>query len=407
MTNNNDSEPKTKTSTADNAAKKENRSPFRLKSFLGYLLLALLPFIVSLALYYLVVELLDLWKQDLNLLLLTYGTIVLFFSLLFSIVMVDIKKWLGLEETNPKKNKAVTGAQRVFRIAVSGLIIPLIFSAAAYLVPVMGEDTVVSLLVTKMKSQPEYSFVEKIGETILASDSINTKVAGIEALAAIHTDEALDQLINILETEGCIHEYGSGLEYHSYSDALTKVFATYGVEAIEPLLVIFDKCDEQIKGTPEDSKDLYSTYFKNGFDEIAYQLTETGNLSSSDEEEIKARLNRIGNQVKLELLDLEKKISLSTGNQVSATALDLILGSFLQMENVENHSTIFNLSSEIAADPAFNYTTRSKAIELIAKFGSRADLDLLLPYLNEENETIKKAALQAIAVLSNKVEANP
>ena len=408
MKNTIEPETKTKFNPVNNGAKSGTPFQFSLKSFFSNMLLAVLPYLISLVLWYLVVELLDLWKREFNLLLLSYGIIIFFFSLLISFVITDMKKWLGIEETKTKKKKPATKVKRVFRIVVSGFLIPIILSATAYMVPVQGEDTIATLLIRKVKSQPEITFVEKVGETVITSISIDTKVAGIEALATIQTDEALDQLIKILDSEGCTHEYEGDHEYHLFSDALTKTFASYESEAIEPLLVIFGKCDEQIRDIPsKETKDLYTAYFEKTFDDIAFQIMEAGSLSSSEEEEVLARLNMIENQLILELLDLERTTSLTGNYEVSETTLDLILGSFHQMEKIEKPSTLYNLSRRIADDPSYSYNTRSNAIALIAKFGTRKDLTILLLYLNEDNETIKEAALEAIEVLSNKVEGNP
>jgi hypothetical protein len=405
MKKNENPDPKASLNTVNNGTESENRNQVSSKSILSYMILSILPFIISLSLWYLVVELFELWKLQFYLFLLSYGIIILIFSPLISFTVAGIMKWLGEIGTKSKRKKPATRGQRLFGIVTSGFIIPILLSVLAYLVPVQGEDTVATLLIRRMKAQPEYSFVEKIGETVILSNSIDTKVAGIEALGIIQTDVALDQLIKILDSEGCNFEDWTALEYRLFSDAMTEAFASYESEVIDPLLKIFYKCDEQRKGIPaRETDDLHTAYFEKPFAEIVNQIKASRTISSSEKEEVLDRLNKIEIQLKLDLLELEKETSLSGDRGDTGTTLDLILGSFNQMEKIEQATVLYNLSRRIAVDSSYSDSIRSEAIALTAKLGSQNDFAILLPYLNEGNERIKEATLKAIGVLYNKVE---
>ncbi|MFC2063568.1 hypothetical protein ACFLXB_00530 [Chloroflexota bacterium] len=385
--------------------KSEKKLQTSLKSILNFVLLSAIPTILSLFLWYLGVGLFKLWKFDFNLFLVAYGITILVFALLFSFVMVNIPEWVGFIEDKPKKKKSIPRGQKILRIIISGLIIPILFSLIATLVPVQGEETAATLFYRSIKSQPEYLFIEKIGDSVINSHSIDTKVAGINTLKSIHTEEAMEQLIRILDSTGCRFEEWTAPDYYLFSDSIGEAFASFGLEAIDPLLVIFNRCDDLITGNPSEMmSDIFSIYFEKSFDGLVEQLNDDESLSSSEKEDFLKKLNTIELQLTMDLLDLERETSLAGGFNVTETNLDLILETFNQMENLEKVSSIYELSRRIAADLSYGSSTRSKAIILMAKLGSRDDIGILLTYLEDDTEVIKKTALEAIAILNNKIE---
>ena len=346
-----------------------------------------------------------LWKFDFNIFLVSYGITILVFALLFSFVMVNIPEWVGIIEDKPKKNKSIPRGQKILRIIIGGFIIPILFSLIATLVPVQGKETAATLFYRSIKSQPEYLFIEKIGDSVINSHSVDTKVAGINTLMSIHTEEAMEQLIRILDSTGCRFEEWAAPDYYLFSDSISEAFASFGLEAIDPLLVIFNRCDVLITGNPSEmTSDIFSIYFEKSFDDLVEQLNDDGSLSSSEKEDVLKQLNTIELQLTIDLLDLERETSLNGGFKVTETILDLILETFNQMEDLEKVSSIYDLSRRIAADLSYGSSTRSKAIILMAKLGSRDDIGILLTYLEGDNEVIKKTALEAISILNNKIE---
>jgi hypothetical protein len=91
-----------------------------------------------------------------------------------------------------------------------------------------------------------------IGDAVIRSNNPVAKEQGIKTLQAIHSPEALDQLVRILKEGSALQDAG---EYAALSQAL----ASYGVQAKPKLLDVFQKAPPENQAVSF-SDNLYARY---------------------------------------------------------------------------------------------------------------------------------------------------
>ena len=373
-----------------------------LISFIGYFFLSFIPYLISLVLWYFAVISLKLWNLESNLILISYGVIILICSLLISYGMAVVTERLRYSKIKSKPGKSRRW-QRIFMVIFGGLVIPIALSVIAFKVPVRGEDTVSTFLLETMESNSEISYVQIVGDAVINSGSIDTRIAGINALATFRTDESLAQLIGILDHYGCGFEGWSYLDYQKFSKAYTSAIATYGAKAIDPLLEIFYKCDDQEPdNSTVTSSDLFSEKFEQQYGDMELLINQAENLSSIKKENFMDRLNNSKSDLEILLNEFGKEVLNSEGNMDSEAAIRLVFQSINKMTLSDEYPILHTLSSRIAIDSSYHDATRIEAITLLAKIGSLDDLKLLLPNLEGNNEKMKEATLKAIDDLVSK-----
>jgi len=281
---------------------------------------------------------------------------------------------------------------------VSGLLVPILVAAIISQVPISGQDTLLTLAIKRMLGRTEYPFIVTIGDTVTAASSVDTKREGVETLRTIHSDLCLDELLRILEVDK------SALDDWEFYDAMAGALASYESEARDQLLDTFYRCDEQMKRIPRAlGPDLHSRYFEGAFDALEQQVQD----ETLDPE------RRQGLLIQLEQIEIELKSGLGEFEEAEPLPesgepiLNVLLDAFLQMKTLEDDLEIYVLAKRIAADPSYSDGTRGKAILLIGKMGTRDDFATLLPYLQNESESIKRATLEAISDLHLKITGQP
>ncbi len=100
----------------------------------------------------------------------------------------------------------------------------------------------------------------QLGDAILSSTNPATKIQGMKALEAIHTSDALDQLLRVLNSDPSVLKDAG--EY----EALSQAVASYGADAKLKLLDIFTALppDTSQPAHPRLGGPVYALFFPTG-----------------------------------------------------------------------------------------------------------------------------------------------
>ena len=275
---------------------------------------------------------------------------------------------------------------------ISAIVIPLIISVLANNVPVSGNGTVLTVALNQLMGVEEYPFIKDIGNTIILSTDLKTKVEGIHTLRTIHTELTLQELFRVLDQDKTIL-YDSTLY-----DELSMAIASYDLLPRDRLVKLFHNSTSAAQGTPRGLNfDLYSYYYKKSFDGVRNLFTK----ETTDSELLKQKLLKL-DEAEAQLKQTLTLLETNRDHFVNPT-LDFVLDTFLQMDKLQSDDEIYGLAKTIAADTTYAEATRYSAILLVAKLGTKNDSDFLVPYLNDHSESIKAGALQAISTLHLKL----
>jgi hypothetical protein len=344
---------------------------------LKYLIQFVIPVVIALFFWYILATTFKFWRLSGMFIALTFYSILVIVSLAISFGI----RWF----TGPKDSK------RVLIFILSSMVLPLIVGLAANTIPVSDNETVLTLALRRIMGREEYWFVRNIGDTVIHSVSVETKLAGIGALKAINTEMALSELFRILEEDPDIL-----LTYSTYG-SLSDAIASYDSLARDRLVKQFYESTQTTKGTPRGLNfDLYERYFRNSFESLDQLLAQ----ESLDDQEAQARSLSLDSAA-VQLRETLTQLQMGRRRYLDPS-LNFVLDTFIEM-NLREDNEIYSLAKTIASDSTYAEATRSAAIRLFASLGSRADFELLTSYLDSDSESVKASALEGIEILHRKI----
>ena len=83
-------------------------------------------------------------------------------------------------------------------------------------------------------------------------------------------------------------------------------------------------------------------------------------------------------------------------------AIDFGLDTFLSMD-LDTNSNVYSLAKGVAVDPTYALGTRVRALQVVAKFGTKADFPFLYDFLAGSDETLHEAGIKSILGLHKKL----
>ena len=202
------------------------------------------------------------------------------------------------------------------RIVLTGIVIPLALSMAANLIPVLGEQTLLTLLLNRMKYGTEYPPISKIGDVTITSGN-ETKVEGIRLLQTFHSPESLDELFRIF-----VDDHQSINNYDVYI-SLSEAIASFP-ESRDRLLEIFFKNQREIPSGA--TQNLYNRHFLQSFENLRSEIKKNIPDPQKQDEQL-LLIDEIEIELKSTLLDIENEKYIS---QEGDPTLDFVLDTFLQ-----------------------------------------------------------------------------
>lgn len=365
-----------------------------LKEIGNFLLLVSFPWFIGLSCWYFISTIFRLYKLNAIIFYGIFVVVVPVISLLTNMLIVQAIEWSKQPAGEPSKRPDSKG-KRLVKIIITGVLIPIVLSVAANLIPVSGEQTLLTILLNRMKYGTEYPFISKIGDTTIAS-GIETKIQGVQTLQTIHSSKSLDELFRVF-----IDDHQSINDYDVY-DSLSRAIASFP-ESRDRLLEMFFKSDEFKSDIPRGvTPNLYDRYFSQAFNNLRSEIKKNI-IDPQKRDEQLLIIDDIELQLKSTLLGIENEKYIPEGGDPT---LDFVLDTFLQMKIERDDQEIYFLARNIAVDPTYASGTRIRAIALWAKLGTANDFEQIVLLLDNNDEQIRKAALAAIAFIHMKTQNN-
>jgi hypothetical protein len=356
----------------------------------SFLLEVMIPTVVAMILLYVLSGTVNLWSLDHNLALIIAIVFLVVVCFILSYVIDTFLR--GVRRTPPLtgKKRAAQYRLRLVKYVLGGLIIPLGLMAAANFSSLPGGGSLMDYYIRTIQNRLTTTPTSQIGDAVLSSDNPATKIQGMKALEAIHSKDALDQLLRLLSSDPSVLKDAG--EY----EALSRAVAFYGLDAKLKLLDIFGKIP------PSDSKsstlggnDLYARYFSLPLTALRGEIS-AQTVDSATRQAQLAKVDGLVSTMKIDLAEIQ-----SPGIGAGYTIQDFILDTLMQMD-MKSDGDLKNFGKLTAANSAYPDDIRGKAILLIARFGEKVDMGLLYPYLDSNDDFLKAKALEGITNLQLK-----
>ncbi len=357
---------------------------------------------VGLAIWYFLVRAVEFWRYDA-----AWGSIVpawvstvptwvsttafLIVLVVAGFIVPEILDRLWGWFLSPDGRSTKDGWGKSFRTLITAVIVPLAVLAVVDVVPWFNKPFF-------PPPNDEYQLVEQAADTVMASNSSATRLAGIQALAAVPSKDSLTMLTKIVEQQPSI------LNDQSSYNALSQAIATHGSDARTWLLNTYKAHPTSAgaaAGTALESG-LYERYFQPSFSDLEAEVKRAV-ADPAQQKDLLLKLAADESQLKSDLADMEaQQAVLQSGDRTLDFVLDT-LASFKPTEDAD----IAQLAKQVAGDGANGVGTRRRAILLVAQFGDSEDYASLLPYLQDPDESLRAAALVAMRTLYEKGKALP
>jgi len=359
----------------------------------GFLFEVFIPTVVALALLYFLSPMVNLWSLDRNLALVIAIVFVVVVCMILSYVIDTFLRNLRRTPPLTGKKRAAQYRLRLIKYVLGALIIPLALMAAANFSQLPGGGSLLDYYIRTIQTRLTITPTSQIGDAILSSDNPATRIQGIKALEAIHSSDALDQLLRVLSTDpGVLKDAG---EYQALSQAV----ASYRLDAKLKLLNIFGNIPPEKSNSSSPGSlagdDLYTRYFSLPVTALRSEI----DAQTTDSTTRQAQMSQVDNLVAAMKTNLNEIQAPGAGT--GFTMQDFILDTFMQMD-MKGDGDLRNLGKLTAANSAYSDDIRGKAILLIARFGDKVDMGLLYPYLDSSDDYLKARALEGITVLQLK-----
>ena len=339
----------------------------------------IIPVIISGGLLFWVSGMISFWEMDRSMATTLFAILFVLLSLILATLLGDF-----LNRLRNKKDPRV----RLAVMVIAGLILPIGLFTGANLLSIAPGETYMARLISLSQNQKVDVSMIQLGTTIINSTSPYTKISGIETIDTIHSATGLDQLFLVLNNDP------TALSNGAVSDALSKAFAAYGIEAKPGLIAAFQAHVDSTQSANLPI-DLYDRYFAQEITSLQAEINNQSIDSPTKLEELK-QIAALSTQLQTALNGIETK---SWNASASDPMLDFVFNTFLQMD-LTSDGDIYALARTSASNGNYPDSVRGKALLLLAKFGDKTDMPLLYSYLNDNSELIKADAFQAIADLT-------
>lgn len=157
------------------------KEPFR------YLIEIIIPVLIGLFIWYILASTFKFWQYSGTFIALTFVFILVLGSLVVSLLF---RRFTGSKDS-----------KQILKIIFSSIFLPFIVSIAANTIPMSDNETILTWTLRQIMGQQEYWYIQNIGDTVIYSNSLEAKLAGINALETIHTEMALIELFRIFEED--------------------------------------------------------------------------------------------------------------------------------------------------------------------------------------------------------------
>jgi hypothetical protein len=286
---------------------------------------------------------------------------------------------------------------RLVKFILGGVLVPVAVLLAANRITLPGQKTPMELAIEAGTATPVASDTERLAAAVLRAGAAPTKVAGIAALQAVHTPEALEQLLRILGDDP------EALRDDEVRVALTKALASFGATAVPQLAERLNGIATGERRTAAEAPgDLFERCFAAPFAALAAEVA-ASEADAAARADASARLQAAAAELRRAVVE----VNASALPAPAATALPaFLMGVFLAME-LRHDAALLELGRSVAADAGWSDAVRGQALLLIAKVGGQSDLAVLYAHLDDRGPLLPLRALQAIAALQTRLAVPP
>jgi hypothetical protein len=350
----------------------------------------ILPVALAAVMLYYVVGYVSLWSLYRTVSLVIFGIVLVALTAGITILYDTLVTFLRRGKTISRKKMLMDFRLRMARLVLAGLVLPVGVMVAANLVTLPGGGTPMTYFIQATLVVPKSTPAVLIGDAVIKTANPEAKVQGIMALQTFHSSEALDQLMRILKE-------GSVLQDASEYTALSQAIASYGVQAKPQLLDVFQNAPPENQAASF-SDDLYGSYLSDSINALRQEISS----QAADASGRQATLNQLDTAVtglKSALMDIQTH-QLSSDHAASQQAF--VMHTCLAMD-LKQDADLVNFGKIVAANMTYSDGLRGNALLLIAKVGGKTEFEALYPYLENDHDTIKINAMEAIANLQVKL----
>ena len=342
---------------------------------------------VGLAIWYFLVRGVEFWRYDPT--WVSTAFLIVLIAAGFAVPEILDRLWGWFLSSDGQSTK--DGWGKSFRVLITAVIVPVAVFAVANVVPWFNKPFF-------PPPSNEYQLVTQAADTVMASSSSATRLAGIETLAAVPSKDSLAMLTKIVEQQPSI------LNDQSAYTALSQAIASHGTDARIWLLNTF-KAHPSSGGAAAGTAlegGLYERYFQPSFSDLEAEVKRAV-ADPAQQKDLLLKLAADESRLKSNLADMEaQQAVLQSGDRT----VDFVLDTLATFKPAED-SAIAQLAKQVAGDGAYGVGTRRRAILLVAQFGGSGDYASLLPFLQDPDESLRAAALVAMRTLYQKGKALP
>jgi hypothetical protein len=332
------------------------------------------------------------WDLHTRLGLALFGLLLVTLSLVVSLGL-DARSLARRRERGRRQllNRAGRRA-RLVKFALGGVAVPIAGLAAATTLELPNHQTAMSMVLNVRFPRPQNTREEELGDAVLRAPSAAARVQGIRVLQGVGSGEALEQLLRVLRDDPAALKGGSETE------ALSTALASYGVRARAGLLQRLSEVGPRVRReAAAPSGDLFERYLSADFEELRHEIDrrfpDPGELAAGQ-----GRLETAEAELRRVLSQFEADTPLG---EVDRSLPGFVMQTFLQMDLKED-AELLAFARTTAGDAGWSDAVRGQALLLIAKVGSKDELDELYGYLENPSPRLQERAMQAIAELQSK-----
>lgn len=275
---------------------------------------------------------------------------------------------------------------RLAKLVLGGVVVPASAFAAANLLHLPDRRTPMTVAAELKLPGSGPSRVEQLGRAVLETREPAARAAGIAALRSSGANDALPQLLLILDRDP------AALDGGQVSQALSKAIASCGPQALPELVRRFRAVAST--GPAAAPRPLYARY-------LAPQLealdAEVARLAGDDDARTAARerLAAARTDVKRALDEIEATLPRAADPRDVRT---FVLSTLLLVESAPDSSVLDLARRTVEQQPAGD-DLRGLALLLVARHGGKGDLDLLYAQLRAGSPSLRSRAFEAIGAL--------
>lgn len=277
---------------------------------------------------------------------------------------------------------------RLVKYALGGVLVPIAAFTAATRIELPGHQTPISLAVQLRRPAPIASHATRLGNAVMRATSPAAKVQGILALEGMGSGESLDELLRVLDNDPAAVRDGAE------SQALSRAIAAYGALASPKLLQRFNgiKPGER-RADQGGTDDLFERHFSAAFDSARNEVG--ADLDPTSRAAALKRLQDARGELQRTLANVQAEAPPSHG---AGSLAGFVMQTFLDMHGQED-ADVLAFARGTAADTSWSDAVRGQALLLVARLGSKDDMDGLFTYLDTGSPLLQMRAMQAIAEL--------